>query len=309
MTAQAWALIAVVFGILLLAAAAGEQMNRRAPGDPVVRDWNARTDGWWGMAVVLGLALFGGFWVVLFLFAFLSFAALREFITIAHLDRSDHFAWAAVIFLILPTQYALVAADLPRIYSLFIPVYGLVLVPVISVVTGRTKRFLRRVGSLQMAMMVCIYGVSHVPALATLDLYGGERQGLFLVAFLAIVTQGATTLQHLFGRLYGRTPIAPALSAKKTWEGFVGGILSAALLGGLFYWITPFSPAAAAGLAFVATSLGLLAGLVMSAIKRDAGIREWGHSLPGEGGFLDRLDPVVFAAPVFFHLVRYGWAS
>ena len=309
MTAQAWALIAVVFGILLLAAAAGEQMNRRAPEDPVVRDWNARTDGWWGMAVVLGLALFGGFWVVLFLFAFLSFAALREFITIAHLDRSDHFAWAAVIFLILPAQYALVAADLPRIYSLFIPVYGLVLVPVISVVTGRTKRFLRRVGSLQMAMMVCIYGVSHVPALATLNLYGGERQGLFLVAFLAIVTQGATTLQHLFGRLYGRTPIAPALSAKKTWEGFVGGILSAALLGGLFYWITPFSPAAAAGLAFVATSLGLLAGLVMSAIKRDAGIREWGHSLPGEGGFLDRLDPVVFAAPVFFHLVRYGWAS
>ena len=306
---QIWLLVAVVGGLIILGTVAGEEMRRRNPGDPVVRDWNARADAWWGMAVVLGLALLGGFWAVLLLFAFLSFAALREFITIAHLDRSDHFAWAAVIFLVLPAQYVLIAADLPRVYSLFIPVYGLVLVPVISVVTGRTKRFLRRVGSLQMAMMVCIYGVSHVPALMTLQLYGGERQGLLLVAFLAIVTQGATTLQHLFGRLYGRTPIAPALSAKKTWEGFIGGILSAGVLGGLFYWITPFSPASAAGLAFVATSLGLLAGLVMSAIKRDAGIRDWGHSLPGEGGFLDRLDPVVFAAPVFFHLVRYGWAS
>ena len=306
---ETWLLIAVVLGILLLAAAAGEQMSRRSPGDPVVRDWNARTDAWWGMTVVLGLALLGGFWAVLFLFAFLSFAALREFITIAHLDRADHFAWAAVIFVVLPVQYGLVAADLPTLYGLFIPVYGLVLVPVISVVTGRTKRFLRRVGSLQMAMMVCIYGVSHIPALVTLEIYGGERQGLFLVAFLAIVTQGATTLQHLFGRLYGRTPIAPALSAKKTWEGFIGGILSAALLGALFFWITPFSPAAAAALALAATTLGLLAGLVMSAIKRDAGIREWGHSLPGEGGFLDRLDPVVFAAPVFFHLVRQGWAA
>ena len=304
-----WLLIAVVFSVLLVGTAAGEEMRRRHPGDPVVRDWNARADSWWGMTVILGLALLGGFWVVLFLFAFLSFAALREFVTIAHLDRSDHFAWAAVIFVILPVQYAMIAAELPRVYSLFIPVYGLVLVPVVSVVTGQTKRFLRRVGSLQMAMMVCIYGVSHIPALATLPLPGGTRDGLFLIAFLAIVTQGATTLQHLFGRLYGRTPIAPALSAKKTWEGFIGGILSAGLLGGLFSWITPFSPAAAAGLAFVATSLGLLAGLVMSAIKRDAGIRDWGHSLPGEGGFLDRLDPVVFAAPVFYHLVRYGWAS
>ena len=306
---DAWLLIAVVLGLLLLATVTGEEMKRRQPENPVTRDWNARTDAWWGMTVVLGLALLGGYWVVLFLFAFLSFAALREFITIAHLERSDHFAWAAVIFIVLPVQYVLIAAGAQTLFALFIPVYGIVLVPVISVLSGQTSRFLGRVGSMQMAMMVCIYGVSHIPALLTLRIYGGEASALLLVAFLAIVTQGATTLQHLFGRLYGRTPIAPALSSKKTWEGFIGGIVSAGVLGAFFFWITPFSPAAAAGLAFASTTLGLLAGLVMSAIKRDAGIRDWGHSLPGEGGFLDRLDPVIFAAPVFFHLVRQGWAA
>ncbi|PRY95354.1 phosphatidate cytidylyltransferase [Hasllibacter halocynthiae] len=303
-----WLLFLFAFGCLTLATVAGGLMRRRAPGSEFVVDWNARVEVWWGMVVVLGLAMLAGFWGVLLLFAFLSFAALREFVTIAHLDRADHWAWAAVFFLALPVQYGLIAADWYGLYSIFLPVYGLVLAPVISVLSGRTKRFLARIGALQMAMMVCIYCVSHVPALVLLDIPGYEGRGVLLVAFLVLVTQGSDVLQYVFGRLYGRHPIAPALSPRKTWEGFWGGTFSAAVLGAMLWWITPFSPLAAALLAFVSVLLGFLSGLVMSAIKRDRGIKDWGHAFPGHGGFLDRMDSVVFAAPVFFHLVRYGWA-
>ena len=302
---QGWLLAAVAFGLLLIATATGAWLRRRDAHSDLAADWNAQADSWWSMTFILGAFLLGGFWGIFALFAFLSFAALREFVSIGYVDRSDHWAWAAVFFGVLPAQYVFVAFDQTPLYTMFIPIYGLVLVPVVSVVTGRTRKFLARVGGLQMAMMVCIYGVSHVPAVAGLPLRDGDP--LFLVAFLAIVTQGATTLQYLFGTLFGATPIAPALSARKTWEGFAGAVASAGVLGLAFWWLTPFSPLLAAVLALVSVLAGLLAGLVMSAIKRDAGIRDWGHALPGRGGFLDMLDPVVFAAPVFFHLAaHYG---
>jgi phosphatidate cytidylyltransferase len=97
------------------------------------------------------------------------------------------------------------------------------------------------------------------------------------------------------------------LSPSKTWEGLIGGVLTATALGGTLHWITPFRPWEAAALAFVICLMGFFGGLVMSAIKRDRGVKDWGSMIEGHGGALDRLDSVVFAAPVFFHLVRYAW--
>jgi phosphatidate cytidylyltransferase len=77
----------------------------------------------------------------------------------------------------------------------------------------------------------------------------------------------------------------------------------------LLSWMTPFGVWGAAGLAFVITIMGFFGGLVMSAIKRDRGVKDWGHMIAGHGGFIDRLDSVVFSAPVFFHLVRFGWGA
>ncbi|HIC80656.1 MAG TPA: phosphatidate cytidylyltransferase, partial [Kiloniellaceae bacterium] len=81
------------------------------------------------------------------------------------------------------------------------------------------------------------------------------------------------------------------------------------LLGTALWWITPFQPWEAAALAFVATAMGFVGGLVMSAIKRDRGVKDWGWMIEGHGGVLDRLDSLVFAAPIFFHLVRYFWSG
>jgi len=99
--------------------------------------------------------------------------------------------------------------------------------------------------------------------------------------------------------------IAPTLSPSKTVEGFVGGVSSATALGAMLWWITPFKPLQAAGMALAITLMGFFGGLVMSAIKRDRGVKDWGHMINGHGGMLDRMDSVIFAAPIFFHLTRY----
>ena len=125
---------------------------------------------------------------------------------------------------------------------------------------------------------------------------------------LVVVVQLSDVFQYLAGKTLGRRPVAPTVSPGKTWEGLIGGIGSASLLGAGLYWLTPFSPLEAGALAALACIMGFFGGLVASAIKRDRGVKDWGHMIEGHGGMLDRMDSVCFAAPIFFHFVRYWWA-
>jgi len=161
----------------------------------------------------------------------------------------------------------------------------------------------------QWALMLAVFCLSHVPALLNLDIPGYDGRNLLLIAFLVLVVQSSDVLQYVWGKLLGRRKIAPQLSPSKTWEGFVGGVGSATLIGLALYWITPFTPGQALVMALMICLMGFFGGLVMSAIKRDRGVKDWGHLIEGHGGVLDRLDSVVFSAPIFFHVVRYGWAA
>lgn len=156
--------------------------------------------------------------------------------------------------------------------------------------------------------MIALYCISSVPALLTLDIPGCEGRNLLLIAWLILVVQISDVLQYVCGKLFGTRKIAPHLSPSKTLEGFLGGVALASLIGALLYWITPFAFWQAALFALLVNLLGFAGGLVMSAIKRDRGVKDWGHMIEGHGGMLDRLDSVCFAAPVFFHFVRYWWA-
>ncbi len=243
------------------------------------------------------------------LFAFASFAALREFVTLTNTRRADHWALALAFFVILPVHYWLIWAGKYGMYSIFIPVYAFLLLPILAALRGDKDRFLVRIAEVQWALMICVYCASHVPALLDLKIPGYEGRNILLIAFLVVVVQSSDVLQYVWGKLFGKRKIAPELSPSKTVEGFVGGIFSATLVGVLLSWMTPFGILGAAGLAFVITIMGFFGGLVMSAIKRDRGVKDWGHMIAGHGGFIDRLDSVVFSAPVFFHLVRFGWGA
>jgi phosphatidate cytidylyltransferase len=305
-------LLAGVGTILVAASVIGEILRARlspAGENPVIENLNARINAWWVMVICLALAFIAGKPGVVLLFALCSFAALREFLTLTTHNRADHWSLVACFFLILPLQYTFLATDWYGMYSIFIPVYAFLLLPVVSALRGSTKDFLIRVSGTQWALMICIYCASHVPALLYLQIPGFEGRNVILIAYLIFVVQLSDVLQYVWGKLVGRTKVAPNLSPSKTWEGLIGGTLSASAIGTALYWMTPFSPLEAAGMCLLITIMGFFGGLVMSAIKRDRGIKDWGHLIAGHGGFLDRLDSVIFAAPIFFHVNRWVWST
>jgi phosphatidate cytidylyltransferase len=296
-------------GVLAVATLAGTLLAWRSGSSPVVINLNQRIRAWWVMVILIGIAFLFGRMGVIVLFAFASFTALREFMTLTETRRGDHYALLAAFFIILPYQYYLIAIDWYGLYSIFIPVYAFLLMPIVVALRADTTRFMERVAVTQWALMIAVFCVSHVPALLTLSIPGYEGRNLLLIAFLVLVAQSSDVMQYVWGKLAGRRKIAPELSPSKTWEGFVGGVGSAILIAVALYWITPFTPLQAAAMALVITLMGFFGGLVMSAIKRDRGVKDWGQLIEGHGGMLDRLDSVIFAAPFFFHLTRYFFST
>lgn len=303
--------IAGIGGVLAVASLIGWGLQRRlSPNgeNAAVDNLNDRIRAWWVMALAISLAFLGGHTGVVLLFALCAFAALREFMTLTNATRADHRTLAAAFFVVLPVQFYLVWIGWYGLYAIFIPVYVFLFLPIVSALAGETRNFLIRVAEMQWALMICVFCVSYVPALMNLNIPGGQGRGVLLIAFLVIVVQLSDVLQYVWGKLIGRRRIAPRLSPSKTVEGFIGGSLSAMLIGAALWWMTPFSPFEAALMSLLIVLMGFLGGLVMSAIKRDRGVKDWGHTIAGHGGFIDRLDSVVFAAPVFFHVTRYFWS-
>jgi len=305
---QTYSLFVGIGVVLVVASLVGFGLKAavaRGEPHPTIDNLNARIKAWWAMVLVIGIAFLFGKPGVILLFAFISFFALREFLTLTYTRSADYLALAAAFYFVLPVQYALVYVGWYGLYTIFIPVYVSLLLPILEALAGDTKRFLERTAKIQWGLLICVFCISHVPALLTLEIRDYEDRNLLLIAFLVIVVQSSDVLQYVWGKLFGRHKLAPVISPSKTWEGLIGGVLSATALGAALWWITPFNPWQAALMAFAINAMGFFGGLVMSAIKRDRGVKDWGTLIEGHGGMLDRLDSVVFAAPIFFHLTRY----
>jgi phosphatidate cytidylyltransferase len=298
-------------GVITLMAAltlAGEYLRGRLPigeTNPVVETFMQRVNSWWAIVTLLAIAALLGEVALLLLFAFASFAALREFLTLSSKRRADHLSLALGFFAILPLQYLFVGLGWTGLFAVFIPVYAFLLLPIVSALRGDSSRFLVRVAETQWALMICIFCISHIPALLTFEL-AGDRS-ILLILFVVMVVQFGDLIEYYAGRRIGRRRIAPGLSPK-TIEGMICGVLGAAIIGGLLAWITPFGLIGAAGMAALASVTGMFGSLVFAAIKRDKGVKDWSHLIPGQGGFLDQLDSVIFAAPVFYHVNHLIWA-
>jgi phosphatidate cytidylyltransferase len=298
-----------VAALLVVASLIGFVLSRSVKseaGRETVRNLNARIKAWWGMVAVFAIAFAFGKVVTIVLFALVSFYCLREFISLTPTRPADHRAIVVAFYVFIPYQYWLVWDGWITMLTIGIPVYAFLLLPVLSVTKGETGDFLLRTAKIQWGLMLTVFCISHAPALLVLDLPG--YRNVYLLFFLVTVVQLSDVLQYVFGKLFGRHRIAPRVSPSKTVEGFIGGGLAATAIGAGLWWITPFTPLAAAGMAAAIVLAGFLGGLVLSAVKRSLGAKDWGTMIEGHGGALDRMDSVSFAAPLFFHLVNYFYA-
>jgi phosphatidate cytidylyltransferase len=315
-TQQVGALFVIVFGLLLLSSVVAFVLSLREYGDDEAGerrraelqnlDGIIRTS--WFMVFVFWVGWLSGPIVALSLFAGISFFALREFMTLSPTRRGDHRSLVLAFFAVLPLQYWLVATEHFDMFAVFIPVYVFLALPVASALANDPQRFLERNAKLQWGIMVCIYGMSHVPALLMLKFPGYDHKNAFMVFFLVLVVQLCMTVQHLVSRKLKLAPAAPAISQSFNWPSWWIGVFIASLFGALLAGITPWVPGTAFAFSFIACAAGSLGHFVMKALKRDRGIPSWGgptRSVTGAGGLLDRVDALCFAAPVFFHSARW----
>ncbi|MEO5978638.1 MAG: phosphatidate cytidylyltransferase [Chryseolinea sp.] len=264
-----------------------------------------RTKSWWVMATLfVGTTMFNSniSYVAIGMLSFVAFRELYSMLGFRFSDRRGVF-WA---FLSIPAQYYLAYIGWYGAFIIFIPVVMFLFLPLRLVLKGDTVGIVKSIGLLQWILMLTVFGLSHMAYLLSLpELPGFTNGGRGLLLFLVFLTEINDVMQFTWGKLLGKHKIVPKVSPNKTWEGFVGGLVSTSAIGYFLAFLTPLSGIQTLLLSFFLAISGFAGDIVMSSIKRDIGVKDTGSSIPGHGGILDRLDSLSYTAPVFFHIVYY----
>lgn len=315
-------LVLIVLASLSILLVIGQLLKRQPESnvDPaIIRNFNKRVSSWLTICVMLVVALsFENKAVPIILFGLVSFWALREFITMTPTRRADHRTLFWVLFGFTPLQYVLVGLNEYDYFTVVIPVYASLFIPARIAFTSDHKRFLERTAKIQFGLLICVYSLSHAPALLNLDLetwdaslgrkvpWVGATAGLLF--FFIVMVQVSDMLHFIWDRLFGNHVIAPTVNATKTWEGLIGSACCTALVGILvqsLLGVTPFTWYGAGFMGLIISAMASSGSMTMSAIKRDRGVSDYGTLVLGHAGVLDRIDSICFAAPIFFHATRF----
>lgn len=297
-----------VFAVLVAASAVSLVLARHSP-DGSRGELRQRIRSWWVITALFATALVLNRTASLFFFGFVSFLALKEYLSLIPTRRSDRrvLFWA---YLTIPLQYTWIAMNWYGMFIIFIPVYAFLFLPMRMVLIGETRNFLQAAGTVHWGLMTMVFSISHVAALLVLpDSVNPAAGGAGLMLYLILLTESNDVAQYVWGRLLGRRKIIPRVSPNKTWAGFLGGVVTTAVLAvGLGPVLTPFgidrAVVAGCGIAIA----GFVGDVVISALKRDIGVKDSGATIPGHGGILDRIDSLTYTAPLFFHFVRYFYS-
>ena len=266
---------------------------------------SSRIATWWVIVSVLTAALVMGRAATLVVLAFISYLALKEYLSIIPTRKQDRLV-LALVYLAIPVQFWLVWTEWYGLFIVFVPVYMFMVLGAAMVMLGQTDGFLKASGMLHWGMTSTVYSLGHLAYLLVLMERGGHAEGAALVIALLVVTELNDVAQYVFGRAFGRHPIVPLVSPNKTWEGFLGGMATTVVVAvGVLSWLTPWTAGAAIVMGLLLALAGFFGDVTLSAVKRDVGIKDSGTALPGHGGILDRVDSLIFTAPLFFHLTRY----
>ncbi|MFT6985931.1 MAG: phosphatidate cytidylyltransferase [Psychromonas sp.] len=297
-------MMATVTSLLVIASTIRFFLQIRTP-EKNYTELSQRIRSWWVMIAIIFTALLSGHTLSMIFFAFLSFLALKEFLSIVPMRQTDRrvIFWA---YLSIPLQYYWVAIGWYGMFIIFIPVYVFLFLPMRMVLTGDTKGFIRSAGIVHWATMLTVFSISHIAYLLVLPEKNSQAGIIGPVLFLLFMTQFNDVCQYIWGKMLGKHKIIPKVSPNKTWEGFIGGLITITLCSGFIAPIlTPlnFYQGIIAGV-LIGIS-GFIGDVVISSVKRDLQIKDSGHLIPGHGGILDRLDSLTYTAPLFFHYLYY----
>ncbi|MCR9079533.1 MAG: phosphatidate cytidylyltransferase [Hyphomonadaceae bacterium] len=288
--------------LLVLGSLAAIILPRVQPGK--WQDLAPRMTSWWLICGIVGAALLAGWQAFTLLFAYISFVALREFLTLAPTRREDRLVVLLVYLSVLISYWAIWINNYDY-FLVIVPIYVFVGTAITMAFMGRTDGFLATVGIMHWGVIVCVYNLGHIAFLMRTPLAEVPQAGpAGLVFFLIFVTQFNDVAQYVWGKLLGRHKISPTVSPNKTWEGAIGGFLTtAAVFVALAPFFTPLSFYPSLFIGLTLPVLGFFGDITMSAIKRDLGVKDTSQLLPGHGGALDRLDSLMFTAPWYFHML------
>ena len=316
--------VLLVLGGMLLSMVFGSLVRlwalRAAPPEKAKSRINS-LKSWWTLFIVFALVIILGRISGIVFMAALSFLGLREFIRFLPSQQSGwrtvFWAYVAVIL-----NYFWIYLDLFEIFVAFIPVGVFLFFSMRMVLTGNARGFLRDAAGLYWGLVLVVFCLSHAAYLFALPSEPnpqGGAAGWFV--YLVVLTETSDISQALWGRRFGVHKLTPRISPNKTWEGFIGGFFTTMILAIVLAplltplaepmhlrWSAdsisiPYAWAVMAGL--IITLTGLIGDITMSAVKRDAGVKDSGALVPGQGGILDRIDSLTFTAPLFFYFVYF----
>ena len=306
-----WA-IACLFGALVIGTCVRYAMLHGRPDKTSdLRFQSLRS--WWALAIVLSFALLLGHLGVLLLLSVVGVLCIKETIQILGWKSvGAPSAWLAMG--LVPMYTALLGCGFSTQMRSMAPLAFMIILGAFRAWLGLIEGFIRDTGAMIWSLMLFVYALSHAYFLLTLPGLPEPWAGTVgWILYLIILTEVNDISQALVGRQFGRTKIAPRTSPNKTLEGFLGGIAVTVVLAVVLApWLTGFHRESL--LAFVGTAaiaglgiavFGFLGDLNKSGIKRDAGIKDSGTLLPGQGGMIDRVDSLTFSAPFFFYFVQW----
>ncbi len=292
--------MAGILGLLIVASIVTWWLKRKGPAERYL-ELGQRVNSWWIMVGVFTVAIAIDRRLSIVFFAFISFLALKEYLSLIPTRRADRrvLFWA---YLSIPVQYYWVYRGWYGMFIVFIPVWVMMLISARMVLIGETKDFLRAVGTLQWGLLLMVFSISHQAYLLVLKPEGGAA----LVLYLVVLTQLNDVAQYIWGKSFGRHKVVPTVSPNKTVEGLIGGIVTTTLLAVLLAPVlTPLTRPHSIAAGLMIGAGGFLGDITIGALKRDIGVKDAGSMLPGHGGVLDRINSLTYTAPMFFHFLRY----
>lgn len=212
--------------------------------------------------------------------------------------------WMVTIFIVF--EFFAAAQGAVLLTMAFLPISLFVLVTIWVLLFEPRTSAMTAPSTAMWGLSITALGLSHLAlllALPKMPSFAGSMAGILL--YYIFLTQFNDVLQFLWGTIFGKHKIAPDLSPKKTWEGFLGAAATTTIIAFLLRDMTPFSAIQSLIVGAILAISGYFGDLNISAVKRNLNIKDMGQVIPGHGGLLDRLDSITLSSLVYVYLIVY----